>query len=119
MKYMLLIYGNETTWNAMSEGGYGNVIRAHTELIADLTESGELIGYDGLTTVNAKTVRRDNGRAVVTDGPFTEAKEVLAGYYLVDCDSAERAAEIASRCPEAAYSPIEVRRLMDKGGMEM
>jgi hypothetical protein len=52
----------------------------------------------------------------VTDGPFTEAKEVLAGYYVVDCAGLERAAEIAARLPEAPYSPIEIREHTDPAG---
>ena len=54
----------------------------------------------------------NDGVAAVTDGPFTEAKEVLAGYYLLDC-SLERATEIAARLPEARFSPIEIRAFTD------
>lgn len=115
---MLLIYGNQTTWDALSEGGGDEVVAAHAALIKELTESGELVGYEGLTTVDARTVRVRGGVPAVTDGPYAEAKEVLAGYYLVDCAGLERATEIASRVPEAQFSPVEVRRLMDETGME-
>ena len=55
----------------------------------------------------------------VTDGPYVEAKEFLAGYYVVDCDSVERASDLASQIPDARYTAIEVRPLMNAGGEEM
>jgi hypothetical protein len=113
VKYMLMIYGKPETWDSWSEEDNQRVIAAHKELVADITASGELIGTAGLTTVNARSVRVHDGVPAVTDGPFTEAKEVLAGYYLVECDSIERATEIAARVPEAAYDPIEVREVME------
>jgi hypothetical protein len=113
VKYMLLIYGNESTWDALVEQDMDTVMAAHYGLIDELTASGELVGYAGLTVQDAQIVRVRDGVPAVTDGPFTEAKEVLAGYYLVDCASRERAAELAGRLPEAAYSPIEVRVVMD------
>jgi hypothetical protein len=112
---MLLIYGNQATWDAMVEEDY----QAHASLVEELGESGELLGSEGLTTLNARTVRAPNGVPVVTDGPFSEAKEVLAGYYLVDCDSLERATEVAARLPETRRSLVEVRRIMDKAEMGM
>jgi hypothetical protein len=114
VKYLLMIYGNPATWDSWTDEDYAEVIRAHQAVQKDLIESGELIGSAGLTTIGARTVRVNGDLPVVTDGPFTEAKEYLAGYYLVDCASAERATEIAARLPEARYNPIEVRRIMDK-----
>ena len=120
MKYLLMIYGNQSTWDSWSDADYEAVIAAHTMLQEELFASGELVGAEGLTTEEARTVRVSGGVPAVTDGPFTEAKEVLAGYYLVECDSVERATEIASRLPEAQYDPIEIRRIMDRAefGME-
>ena len=114
-----MIYGNPTTWDSWTDEDYADVIRAHQALQKDLTGSGELIGSAGLTTVDARTVRVSDAVPVVTDGPFTEAKEYLAGYYLVDCASIERATEIAGSLPEARYNPIEVRRIMDQAELGM
>ncbi|MDX2968081.1 YciI family protein [Kribbella solani] len=108
MKYMLLIYGNEQTWSALAALGLDQVLDEHRKLGAELKANGELVDGIGLTVDNARVVRVNDGVAAVTDGPFTEAKEVLAGYYLVDCDL-DRATEIAARLPEAPYSPIEIR----------
>jgi hypothetical protein len=111
---MLLIYGNAATWDAMSALGQDEVMRAHGAVIKELTASGELVANQALTTADARVVRVSGGVPAITDGPFTEAKEVLAGYYLVDCATLERAVAIAGRLPEAPFSPIEVRRVMDE-----
>ena len=69
----------------------------------ELTESGELVGAEGLAGPNeARVVRATkNGTPAVTDGPFPEAKEFLAGYWIVDCESPERAYAIAARASAA------------------
>jgi hypothetical protein len=54
-----------------------------------------------------------------TDGPYVEAKEFLAGYYAVDCDTVERAVELAGQLPDARYTAIEVRPVMNDSGLEM
>ncbi|MFK4085446.1 YciI family protein [Kribbella sp. NPDC020789] len=111
MKYMLLIYGNDRTWDAMSAQGQA-VYDAHRALRAEMEAAGELVAANGLTTIGARVVQLTDGVPAVTDGPFVEAKEVLAGYYLVEC-SLERATELAAKLPEARFSPIEVRAVMD------
>jgi len=112
MKYMLLIYGNTETWDALHEQGIDDVLDQHRKLTEELKANGEFVDGLGLTTVDARVVRVNDGMAAVTDGPFTEAKEVLAGYYLVDC-TPDRAVELAARLPEARFSPIEIRALTD------
>ena len=112
MKYMLLIYGNDETWDTLHTEGIEQVLDQHRVLSEELKANGELVDGMGLTTANARVVKVSDGVAAVTDGPFTEAKEVLAGYYIVDCDL-DRATEIAARLPEARYSPIEIREFTD------
>lgn len=112
MKYMLLIYGNTETWDALDADGIEAVYDVHREILAETRASGELLASDGLTTENARVVRLKDGVAAVTDGPFVESKELLAGYYLLEC-TLERATELAARLPEARYSPIEVRALTE------
>ncbi|HEU4948787.1 MAG TPA: YciI family protein [Kribbella sp.] len=107
---MLLIYGNQQTWDALAAEGMDGVWATHRGLMAELTATGELIAADGLTTADARVVQVRDGVQAVTDGPFSESKEVLAGYYLLDC-SLERATELAGRLPEARHSPIEIRAL--------
>jgi hypothetical protein len=97
-------------------------IRFQQDLVRELAEAGELVRADGLAGPElAKVVRYGGPDAppVVTDGPFPEAKEFLAGYYMIDVDSVERAYEIAAQAssapgPDGApiYERIEVRQVM-------
>lgn len=79
-----------------------------------------LVGADALADPsNTKTVRVRGGVPAVTDGPFAEAKEHLGGYLVVDCETIERATEIAARWPNARFCAMEVRPIMDEAGTEM
>ena len=120
MKYMLLIYDNPDTREIFFGAG-GQTLMAEMEaLMQELKESGELIGAEGLADPShTKTVRVQNGMPVVTDGPLAEAKEHFGGYLLVDCESTERAIAIAARWPNARFCAMEVRPVMDTGGMEL
>ena len=64
-------------------------------------------------------MRVRNGIPAITDGPFAEAKEQLAGFYLLDTESLERAAEIVTRDPASRFWAVEVRPIMDTAGAEM
>jgi hypothetical protein len=97
-------------------------IRFQQDLVKELAEAGELVRADGLAGPEAAKVVRFGGPGaapVVTDGPFPEAKEFLAGYYMVDVETAERAYEIAAKASSAPgpagapiYERIEVRQVM-------
>jgi hypothetical protein len=118
VKYVVLIYSNPATWETMPAAERDRVMGIHNRLIRELTESGELLRVDGLNhPMNTKTVRLRDGLPVVTDGPFGEAKEQLAGVWALDCESIERAIEIAA--PVAEYDTVEIRPLMDLSGLEM
>ena len=87
-----------------------------------LLASGELIISAALANpVITRTVRVREGVAATTDGPFLEAKEHLAGYFLVECEGPERATEIAAMIPAARSDRelVEVRSVMDTAGLEM
>ena len=120
MKYMLLIYDNAKTRETFL-GDQGEELMAEVDAIMkELTESGEFVGGEALADPsNTKTIRLVDGAPAITDGPYAEAKEHLGGYLIVDCESAERAAEIARRWPSARFTPLEVRPLMDTSGAEM
>jgi hypothetical protein len=123
MKYLLLIYLNRASrevWEGLPEAQRAEGVRAHTALNEDLATSGELIVTEALADTSlARRVSVREGRTITSDGPFAEAKELLAGIYLIECDSIERAVEIAARMPEAPIGEIEVRPIMDLGGLEM
>jgi hypothetical protein len=119
MKYMLLIYSNPETWKLMAND-IDSVMAEVQEIIAELTASGEWVGGEALADpLNTRTVRVRDGAPAVTDGPFLEAKEHLAGYCVIECDSVERALEIAARWPDARYNAVELRPVMTESGAEM
>jgi hypothetical protein len=120
MKYILLIYDNADTRGRFL-GEEGAELMAEVDAVMkELTESGELVGGEALADPsNTKTVRVNDGVPAVTDGPFAEAKEHLGGYLIVECESVERATEIAARWPSTRFTPMEVRPLMDTAGAEM
>lgn len=123
MKYLLLIYVNPESrkvWEALPEDQQAEGFRAHAVLNEELAASGELIVTEALADESmAKRVSVSEGRAIASDGPFAEAKEFLAGIYLIECESMDRAVEIAATMPEAPFGEIEVRPVMDLGGMEI
>ncbi len=129
MKYLLLIYSNPANWahpvfmhqaDAGTDAERGAMLAGFDALLKEITESGELVGAEPLAAPEtAKTVRPVNGLPAVTDGPFAETKEQLAGYFVLDCERFERAVEIAARFPDTRFGPIEVRPIMDLSGLEM
>ncbi len=120
MKYLLMIYNNPATYEAWSEDQRDELFTTVDVIMKELTESGELIGGQGLADAStAKTVRVRNGVPATTDGPFAEAKEQLGGYLIVECETEERAVEIAASWPDAQYFAIEVRAIMHTSGTEM
>jgi hypothetical protein len=113
MRYVILIHSNPASraiFEGMSPAERGEGLRHYAALTEDLTASGEMIVSQALADPSlAKQVSVRDGRTMTTDGPFAEAKEHLAGFYLIDCESIERAVEHAARIPEAAYGMVEVR----------
>ena len=130
MKYILLMQfkiagwesGNMSTWRPED-------IKANTEFLGrfknELTEAGELVGSEGLGGPEQLRVIRakPDGTPAVTDGPFPEAKEFLAGYWIIDVESSERAYEVAARLSsipgpggQPSNIPIEVRPVMHSCG---
>ena len=121
MKYMLLIYNNPAMLETLSEQEKSEVFGDVDAIMTELRESGEWVGGNALAhPTTAKTVRKQGGVVAATDGPFAEAKEQFAGYIAVDCETEERAVEIALRWPDSRFGgAIEVRALMDQSGTEM
>jgi hypothetical protein len=120
VKYMLLIYQNPAAFQALPEEELNAVMSEVDEIMRELQESGEWVGGAGLTdTSNAKTVRVRDGVPAITDGPYLESKEHMVGYCIFECESMERATEIATRWPDARHWAVEVRELMHDAGTEM
>jgi hypothetical protein len=113
MRYMLLIYNNPATYEAFSQDERDELFGQVDRIMNELAGSGEWVGGEGLADAStAKTVRVRGDVPAVTDGPFVEAKEQLAGYCIVDCETIDRAVQIAAEWPDAKHFAMEVRALM-------
>jgi hypothetical protein len=121
MKYVALVYNNPGAFEALSPSDREALMSEADAFLKEFTDSGELLsgGVALADPSNSKTVRVRNGVPAVTEGPFAEAKEQLAGYYLLDVESIERAAEIVTHDPAARFWAVEVRPIMDTAGTEM
>ena len=120
MKYLLMIYMNPAAFEALSGEDRDEIFGAHDAFQAQTRSSGELLGFVALADPShSRSVRVTDGATSATDGPYVEAKEFLAGYYAVECDSVERAIELAALIPDARYTAIEVRPVMEEAGLEM
>ena len=109
MKYLMLIYGNQEKWDSLTAEEWPEAIARQEAFNQKYRETGELLGAYGLAdAVNAKLVRRQDGVPAVTDGPYLETKEYIASFYLLDCESEERALQIAADMPWADVEPAEV-----------
>lgn len=131
MKYMILTYASQRDYDAMAGRPTEEPVWSADDFAAmaefmeafnkDLADSGELVETRGLAApVLTRRLQLQNGVPVVTDGPYAETQEVLAGYWIVECDSFDRATELAARlasCPApeqvAATAVADVRPIAD------
>ncbi|MEU2155375.1 MULTISPECIES: YciI family protein [unclassified Streptomyces] len=135
MKYLVMVQGTQADYDAMrGNGSEHSPVWSEKELQTmfsfmqavndDLAESGELVDAQGLVEpAQTRFVRAgEDGRPVISDGPYGETKELLAGYWVLDCESLERVTEIAARvaqCPVPAGSPdypVVIRAIQESGG---
>jgi hypothetical protein len=123
VKYLILIYSNPASreiWEGFTDDQRAEGFRYYNALAEELAASGELIVTEALADPSlTKRVSVRHGQAFTSDGPFAEAKELLAGFFLLECESLERAVEVAARLPEAELGLVEVRPVLQLGGMEM
>lgn len=116
MKYLCLIYLDEKELDAAPADrveAVGKECLAHTD---ELSRAGQLIATERLESVQtATTLRRRGEKLTVTDGPFAETKEQLAGFYLIDARDLNEAIRIASHIPPGQFGCIEVRPVADWG----
>ncbi|MFD1930104.1 MULTISPECIES: YciI family protein [Nonomuraea] len=134
MKYMIMLYASQQDYDAMAESAANPSPSTGEDFAAmgafmeqwnkELVESGEFVDARGLAApVHTRRVRLRDGAPVVTDGPYPETAEVLAGYTIVECDSFDRATEIAARlteCPAPAHvrarAMADVRLIVEERG---
>jgi hypothetical protein len=110
MQYLLLLYANEHGWDSLTPAQQQQGAAAYKAYTEALQKSGALKGSNRLQpTSTATTVRNENGKAQVLDGPYADSKEQLGGYYLIEAPDLDAAIAWANRCPGAGHGTIEVR----------
>ena len=103
MKYLCIVYGEEPQMATVDD-------RECAACGAGLRDAGRLLAAEALQPVRtAKTVRVRNGKVSITDGPFAETKECVAGFYLIDAKDMDEAIQAASKIPPARVGSVEVR----------
>ena len=114
MRYVLLIYGSEADSASMTQQERAALMQGHASFAQEALARGILTGGAPLQpTSTATTVRIRDGKMLITDGPFAETKEQLAGTYVLNCKDLDEALEMAVRIPDAVYGSIEVRPVME------
>jgi hypothetical protein len=114
MKYMLLIYHDEPSWDAITETERQQIYLEYRTLREELVSRGQFESGSQLQPITtATTVRVRDGKELVTDGPFAETHEQLGGYFLIEAKDLDEATAIAARIPSARTGTIEVRPLVE------
>jgi hypothetical protein len=115
VRYLLMIYDDETKWGSMSEAQQQAGMEQYNKYSDWLTEKGWMRGGDQLAgTDQATTVKQGDGNVLSLDGPFAETKEQLGGYYVIECENLDEAIEAAGKIPSVAFGgSVEVRPLID------
>jgi hypothetical protein len=118
MRYMFLIYSQETPEGlSPNDIATRGLMEGHRAVIAETAAKGVLRGLDPLKpTSTATTVRTEDGKTLITDGPFAETKEQLAGYYIIECQDLDEAIAWAARIPTACKGNsgcVEIRPIVE------
>ena len=110
MQYLLLIYGQESDWFNLTPAQTGAMMAEYGKFTEEITAHGKNLGSNRLKPVaSATTVRVRDGKRVVTDGPFAETKEQVAGYWIWQVKSMEEAIAWLKRCPMTDGADVEIR----------
>ena len=114
MKFMLLIYDEESFFPQLSDKEVGDLMAAFHRYTAALTEAGVYVAGHRLSPVATATTLRTNGADIaVIDGPFAETKEQLGGFYMIEVPDLDTAIKWARQCPGHRYGAVEVRPVME------
>ena len=120
MKFLLLVCHDDLGCLGLDEKAGGDMLAESVQLTHDLHAHGQYIHASPLTpTAQAARVAVRNGKASVTDGPFAETHEQIAGYFFVEAASREEAIDIAKRIPGARLGHVEVRQVREIAGLPL
>ena len=114
MRYLCLIHLDERQLAAMPQSDMDGLNARHLALNEELLKSGHFIEAEALSpSASATCLALRNGRAAVTDGPYAETKEMVAGFYLIEARDLNEAIQVASRLPSAPLGTVEIRPCRD------
>jgi hypothetical protein len=115
MKYILMDYVQEAGWPQLTKADKEHWLGAYLAYVEAMKKAGVLRNSTGLQpTSTATTVRTTNGKTQVLDGPYTDSKEQLGGFHIIDVADLDAALSWAARCPTALHGVVEVRPIMDR-----
>jgi hypothetical protein len=110
MQYLLMLYSEEAGWEKLTKEQQQQGVAAYGAYTEALKKAGVWVGSNRLQPIaTATTVRVANGKSQVLDGPYTDTKEQLGGFYLINVPDLDAALSWAARCPGASHGTIEVR----------
>ena len=113
MKFAFLLYDDEDRWDTLPDAEKEKVIGEHMAYSQSLRDAGAFLGGAPLDhSRNAKRARK----GAIEDGPFTDSKEQMGGFYLIDAENLDKAMDWAARCPAASYGRVEVRPVWNLEG---
>lgn len=112
MKFLLLLYEPDTDWLSLPKEQLEQELAKHEQFIGYLSQRGRPFSGEALRPSDtATTLRPEGSGTIVSDGPYAELKEQVAGFYIIEADDIDEAVGVAKRCPMA--SGIEVRPIWD------
>jgi hypothetical protein len=113
MRFLLLIHGDEEGEAALSADERRAIVAQHMELAASLREQGMLVLGEALAGSESAAVVQPGRPPLVTDGPYATTKEVVGGFYVVECESRDEALHVAARVPQSPGVAVEVLEIVE------
>jgi len=114
MRYIFLAYGNESAWANLSTSDQQAEGQKFAAFIKDVEQRGiKELNARLQPSRNAKTVRTQNGKLAIEDGPYVETEEQISGVYILNCKDLDEAMEYAGKLPAARFGIVEVRPLAE------
>jgi hypothetical protein len=111
-QFMLLLYDDPSSFVSLSPDDMQRILEEYRSWAGKLGQAGKLVGGEKLKDEGGKVMRQDKGQLKVVDGPYSETKEVVAGYFLIRAENYAQAVELAKDCPHLKYgAKIDVREV--------
>jgi hypothetical protein len=113
MQYLLMLHVDESGWHGLTPAGQQHAMAAYQAYIEALTKAGAFRATSRLAPASdATTVRIEDGKPQVLDGPFVDSKEQIGGFFIIDVPDLDAALSWAARCPAASHGVVEVRAML-------